>query len=366
MGLYQLKVGKGGSGLEPFNTETGQYEKIGFDFEGNQIDGWESLRDLMLDMNQKDIYANADQAFKDEVDNYIKDQYNALLKEEVGRLNRDYARKHSGVEFYQSVDEMTENVSKFITDDVISFINKKGSSFWTDDSRTIRSIAFMVHKTRYANQTMNKISRDEFDEKTANLYNIPDVGWSCDQSIENDYLKTHNMVKVYRGVYCGNKTPADLYNEYCEGLFTGNDSVNGTATILGDCSGMYGSAIYMTTSEEYAGGYDNGFFLDSYIENLNSINIYFMEDETDSSGRGSELYNEMKRKKPIISAKIKNDLLARGYSLNEIMPTISAIESGIDNDFGFCCMLMGYDAFTAEGHQLDILNPSIVNVRGDK
>jgi len=99
---------------------------------------------------------------------------------------------------------------------------------------------------------------------------------------------------------------------------------------------------------------------------LNSINIYFMEDETDSSGRGSELYNEMKRKKPIISAKIKNDLLARGYSLNEIMPTISAIESGIDNDFGFCCMLMGYDAFTAEGHQLDILNPSIVNVRGDK
>ena len=40
MGLYQLKVGKGGSGLEPFNTETGQYEKIGFDFEGNQIDGY--------------------------------------------------------------------------------------------------------------------------------------------------------------------------------------------------------------------------------------------------------------------------------------------------------------------------------------
>lgn len=367
MGLYQLKVGKGGSGLEPFNTETGQYEKIGFDFEGNQIDGWESLRDLMLDMNQKDIYANADQDFKDEVDNYIKDQYNALLKEEVGRLNRDYAKKHSGVEFYQSVDEMTENVSKFITDDVISFVNEKGDFFNTDDLRSIRSIAFMVHKTRYANQMMNKISRNEFDNKTANLRNIPDVYDGQDQDVENDYLKTHNMVKLYRGVYCGDgKTPADLYNEYCEGVFKGDDSVDGTGTILGDHNGMYGSAIYMTTSEDYAGGYDNGFFLDGYIENLDSVNIYFMEDSTDYSGRESQLYNEMKRKKPIISAKIKNDLLARGYALKDIMSTISAIEDGIDYDFGFCCMLMGYDAFTAEGHQLDVLNPSIVNVRGDK
>lgn len=365
MALYQLKVGNGGNGLEPFNTETGKYEKIGFEFEGNQIDGWESLRDLMLDSNQRDIYANADQEFKDEVDNYIKEQYNALLQDEVDRLNRDYASKNSGVEFYQTVDDMINNISKFITDDVISFMNEHGDYFSTDDSRTVRSIAFMLHKTRYKNQTMNKLSRDEFDDKTINLSNIPDVFDGADQEVENDYLKTHNMVKLFRGVYLGNKTTSDLYNEYCEGTFTGDDSVDGTGTVLGAYHNMYGTAIYMTTSEDYVGAYDNGFRLDGYIDNLDSVNIYFMEDESDSSGRRSELYTELNRKKPLISNKIRSDLLARGYSLKDIMTTIAEIESGITNDFGFCCMLMGYDAFTAEGHQLDILNPSIVNVRGD-
>lgn len=364
MALYELKTGNGGHGLEPFNTVTGKYEKVSFDFEGDKIDSWESLRDLMLDVSQQQIYSASGDDFKKQVDDYIKEQYEMLLQGEIDRLNKEYARGESGVEFYNSVDDMIENISSYITDDVFNFAVKNGTYSSTDDYRSIRSIAIAMHKSRYSNLKMKKMSIDEFDSETSGMEDIPDVSCGAYQYIENSYLKNNDKVLVHRGLST-TKTTSQMYDEYTEGIFSPDDVAKGTDTLLGGSNGMYGTTIYMTTHDEYTYGYEDGFKIDGYI-NLKNRNIYYMEDEDDSSGYNSELQTELRSKIPSITSKIRGALLGRGYSQNDIQTFLGQLTAAINGDFGFCCMLMGYDAFTAEGHQLDILNPSIVNIRGDK
>ena len=312
MALYELKTGNGGHGLEPFNTVTGKYEKVSFDFEGDKIDSWESLRDLMLDMSQQRIYSASDDEFKKQVDDYIKEQYEALLQGEIDRLNKEYAQSQSGVEFYNSVDDMIENVSNYITDDVFNFAIKKGAYSTTSDFRYIRSIAIAMHKSRYANLKMKKLSINDFDSATANMEDIPGVKSGAYQYIENDYLRKNDRVLVHRGIQT-NKMPDEIYNEYTEGVFGSADVGNGTDTILGNSGGMYGTTIYMTTHEPYSLGYEDGFKMQGYID-LKNRNIYYMEDEDDYNGGSSKLQTEMKAKIPNISAKVRGVLLGRGYN----------------------------------------------------
>ena len=353
MALYELKLGNGGHGLEPFNTKTGKYEKLSFSFEGNDIDSWQTLRDLMFDEGQKEMYDNADQSIKDEIDNVAKEAYEGLLKDEVDVLNR--------TRVFDTPQECVDNIGDLLTPDMINEIlpNIKKST-WGDyyceqleadpnSSYYVETIPALFQNSRYRKTKMNKISETDFNNTISNIDVFDRYSYNDDMDIYLNYVSNYDKVIVYRGLSVDNSDARRVHQGFVE------DGPNLTKSLIG--SGMYDSVIYMTMDENYASDYDDGLVVKG-LANTKGKKIKIGYDEYGSNGEVEQLRNrDVQFKNNIVSSCVK-----MGYSQSDADKIGEVFRRQLNNDFGFCLMLLGYDAAILDGHQFDILNPDIVDL----
>lgn len=365
MALYELKTGNGGHGLEPFNTVTGKYEKVSFDFEGQKIDGWEGLRDLMLDVSQQQIYSGANDDFKKQVDDYIKEQYSKLLEHEVNRLNKDYEIKN--LKRFDTVDDFINNIESVITpqlcNDLSDIFTQKGSKY-TLEGRLVSSFAVVLQKNRFP-LSMVEVSKEEYEK---NVKNVPPFDYNYEKI--GDYVKNNDIIPVYRNLksYNMNKNLESLKNQFL------NSKTDKYDTMLGRCSGNLGSVIYMSPDTNRINGLFRGDIqIKGYVEKRKA-KILELNNETKSNSL-NPLIQSFKEKRNDIVAKTRSLLIQNGVSgdnvnriCDSLLESLGHSKDYYDDDYpdiGVIAMLMGYDAVTGNKYEFDILNPSIVNLRGD-
>jgi len=370
MALYEMKMGLGGSGLEVYKTTTGKYERVPFDFEGKRIDEWEQLRDLMLDVSQQQLYSAADENFKKEVDDYIKEQYSMLLEQEINKLNRDYDIKN--LKKFDNIDDFINNIESVITpqlcNDLSDIFTEKGAQYIID-GRVVSSFAVVLQKNRYP-LSMVEISKEEYETK---MKNVP----SFDHNYEaiSDYIKSNDIIPVYRNfkAWQTKKSLEELKNQYL------NSQSNKYDTMLGRKSGNLGSVIYMSPDTlKIDSVVDSADIqLKGYVEKR-MAKILELNSETKSS-ENIPLINSFKSRRTEIVSKTRSLLMKNGVSSDKIekicddlLESLGYHKTGYSNtyyessvDIGVIAMLMGYDAITGNRYEFDILNPGIVNLRGD-
>ena len=370
MALYELKQGNGGHGLEVYNTETGKYEKIEFEIEGNKIDSWETLRDLSLDSSQKSIYDSADANFKAEVDNYIKDQYSELLKQEVGRLNRNYEVRN--VKKFDNVEEFLNNIDLVITPklcgDLLDIFSTKGN-LCNLSGRAVNSFAIALHKNRYP-FSMNEVSKEEYEEKTKNV----SVFDYTNEKI-SDYVKNNEVIPVYRNyktASMGGKTLDGLKEQL---LSSKEDKYD---TLLGRSTGNMGSVIYMSPDTVRINNlvWSADFQIKGYVEK-SKAKILELNDDTRFDTQNPVIQSFISRRGEIVnktrSLLIQNNVpsIQAEKICDSLLNCLGVEKNSFGNvlnvspDVGVIAMLMGYDAVTGNKYEFDILNPGIVNLRGD-
>ena len=366
--MYGTKVGNGGHGVEVYTVEDGKYAEIEVTYNGEQINKWEDLRDLCLTPQQKLQYDNGPDELKEQVDNYFKDLHGQLVTAEVDRLNKGFeADNRPQCQKFDTVDDMINNMDKIITDEFVQFCDKVAARRYSMGYRTIRTMAAALQKSRYSQQHATYVPEKKFDREMQTVVDL-DVDYhggsrytgSTDrQEFLRRCVETGKKIRLWRGVqswgWNSGKRPIDIKKEYFQ------DPQNEQDTLLGDCSGMFGSCIYVTSSEDYSGGYDDGLILNGYID-TSKAKVYVIERGNDSDGGDDPLSAEMERKIPVIVPRFRSILASKGVDSKKIDKLCDDLEDGIRRDFGFKCMLMGYDAFVAHGHQVDILNPKVWNV----
>lgn len=362
MSLIAIKDGNGGHGPEPYTVDDGQYTEVKFNFEGKQISSWEELRDSILDDEQKKQYNQAPQGTKDEVDNAVKEYYGQLLTDEVNILNR--------TRFFDTPKECIENVGELITKELCDDILANASDHFPGtltkvmvDSNTnycVDRLPMLIHKYRYRQMKMNKISKKDFDVRASKIpafvFEQASSWYSSNhgkQEVAAKYIQSNDEVVIYRGLTIDPTEAKRIHKGYVE---DGNDL---PSTLLAK-SGMYGSVIYTTMRKSYADRYKDGLFLQG-IAKVKDRKILHLP-TNDYDGFDSSELREIKNGIPQIKTNIYNKCINSGYNHSQAEKVAKAFEYTLNRDAGACAMLMGYDAITADGHQLDVLNPAMVDL----
>ena len=359
-------MGKGGHGVEVYNVEDGEYANVPVTFNGEQVDKWEDLMDLCLTPQQKDMYENGPDELKEQIDNYLKDLHGQLVKDEVDRLNGDEETEAKPqYQKFENVDDLVQNMDAIITDDFVNNLKAIGSSwYYYETYRNMRSIAVALHKSRYSAQHATYVPEKKFKKDIADCvperdFNFTWNGSSASHNRLRAAVDKGEKIRLYRGINSyalGNKGAYKTKEEY----FTDPKDVK--STLLGDKNGMFGTCIYVSSNKDYVeDSYDSGLILNGYID-TSKAKVYVIDSSDDTSGLESELHENLMRRKYDILTSFESSLLKKGVDQNTIANFKRQLEDGIDEDFGFNCMLMGYDAFVAHGHQVDILNPKVWKV----
>lgn len=372
--MWELKPGNGGHGLEPFNTKTGKYEKIGISLEGHRIEKWEDLIPLCFDDEQKAMYNEASSIEREPIDNFLKEKYEELLSQEIERLNKEESKKGSQA-IFDTVEEALNGAHELFTDELLNFCEKNATVSSGKnlnyscvvkpyDSAPIYSTPLLskaLQMYRYPKNKFGEIDEKEYSQlhSTANkeLYNA---------SIERTYgitafnkakeiINTSNNVIVARGIRMINNSTQkeDYYKSVTD------KSVEGC--VLASAGGFYGSVAYFSMNKNYAkrcsSDYKYGIF-EGVIEDIKNKKILYFPEHYDASSCPE--IHEFRVKKDIFLNKLRDQI--KGKISNE-EDFINSVRERITYDAGYVGMLLGYDLLLGERAQLDVLNPSAIRIK---
>lgn len=372
--MVLTKPGNGGHGLEAYDDATGKYVEVSCFFNGKEVKTWEEYRDAILESNSdwKNAY-ETNPSVASQFDTMVQDQmFPELLQEHVDKLNKENEKY---VQF-KDIEDAALNIDKLFNDSLIDNLIDNGIlsrnylisvNPYKPDYR-VSTIASCVQMNRYkGNNRMNPISKAEYDSRKVNFPPELERNWRDTNDDLRVYLEEATEVPVKR-LLLSPETPQNVKDIVKRSFWDEKSDINSLLSRVGgkNCS-YFGSCIYMAAGGAVYGDASwSGIEINGIVK-PNEIKICYMPDSGDPGEEVIEFrdyfntnYNDIRNKmvkKLTDSGKMNN---------NQAEIFFDRLSSEIGKDPGLCAMIMGYDAIGGDNYQLDILNPTVVDVVYDE
>lgn len=376
------KKGNGGHGLEAYDSETGKYVEVSVSFNGQEIENWQHLRDVLLEANPqwKQAY-DSDSSVAEQFDNYIQDEiYAPLVEQSVNEMNEN-AKAQT---IFSTPTETADNLDTFFTnkmvDDLLNNGILKSNTIAVNPykpSYIVSTWAACFQKNRYkGNCRMNPISQQEYDSRRKNFPTLQLSSYAYFHETK-DYINSADEIPLSRCCLSYNSNP-NLADEVRRSFWDENSKIHSVLSHAGgvNCS-YYGTCIYMLT-----GGHDwdddasvivHGIAKPKEMKILENPNHGILPPEI------QEFIYRLSSNWTQIKGNIVNKLVSTGkcdnaqagqiadsfyyQALEGNKREVKGVLGGRHNvDVGFCAMVLGYDALYGEDAHFDILNPNKVDI----
>lgn len=360
---YNVKVGKGGHGPELYD-ENGKYtDNFSFDYNGTDIKNYNDFKTYNLKLlaeQQNYAFEDLDNAynsipdFKKQIDTALMPQYTDILKAEV--------EKYNATQVWDTPEECVKHFDELITPTLVQNL-LQNRILETDYSEVapkyrVSTFAACFQMSRYKKNVAKKITEQEFNDRIqkarediwmqTNYYSDNEA-----KMFVNDYKKEEKDVPIARYIATveagtAKRVLESFYDENSpqKSCLAHYDAVNGS---------IYGSVIYCMTgkdvaTEQYATSRSNKVY--GFMRLNQNSKILIRENggfAPVSKFRIAILNDETFM--PRIIEKIRKNKVSK----DSAQFIAKQLKEQIQNDIGFCAILMGYDALLAGG-QFDILN----------
>lgn len=375
------KVGKGGHGLEAYDSETGQYVDVSCSLNGVEVNSWEKYRDAILatDKDAASMYAS-NPAFASQIDQLVQDQlWPDLLQKTVD--DRNYLEESCAK--FPSPEEAAKRMPELFGKRMVDTLLAYGGSNLFDKydpwggiplvkvnpdlpKYEVSPIAAAMQMCRYpGNNRMKPITRAEFDSRRANfpsksLY----FGYGRSRSRElRDYIEGAEEIPINRVMGLSSATSSQ-WESVKRSYWDPESPIHSTLSKVGGKNlSFFGSVCYFSTGDVVYGS--GGRHRIDGIVKLDGVKCTYCEDENEGKDI-DEFRKRYRSDKNAINAELSKRLTADGrISQQQADNFCKNLEISIEKDCGLCAMIMGYDAIAGGGFQFDILNPGIVEMVTD-
>ena len=371
MGL-NVKLGKGGHGLEVYDEEGKYADEFSFQVEGQEIKGYDDFRSLCFASLAKDSAGQYDVAFldnlyntnpnfKEQMDSRLYPEYNQMLEQAVNEYNQRTQVWNSPKEAAEHVHELfvPSLVQNLLDNDILG-----SSSSKVTKSYEVSTLAACLQMSRYSGYRMKNISRKGYEEEMSSNKAQGNLSYFSNTKLEDyisDAIKNKKSIPIHRGIYgVASGDEQTVYNSF----FDNSSPRHSCLASYG--VGYYGSVIYFQTGgrSDYGGLSINGFvkmndkmrLLNCPLsegsrircrQNIKEV-VDFQYAVFQDPNFDKRFIEQLKQNPNIDDAKAQNILNRLKYEIRD--------------DTGFCGILMGYDAIYGSTCQFDILNPTIATI----
>lgn len=380
MGL-NVKLGKGGHGLEVYDEEGKYASDFSFQVNGQQIKGYDEFRSLCFanlaqdSAGQYDVaflenLYNTNQSFKDNMDGQLYQEYNRLLTEAVNEYNQRTQTWNTPEEAAEHVHELF--VPSLVQNLIDNGILKSDKSNVTSNYR-VNTLAACFQMSRYPKRKANSITEEEYEDR-ANQGLLQKGNLSLGSStfeIENyinDALANERYIPVTRNVGTFSKEERE---QVLSSFYDENSPRHSCLSYDGD--GYLGSAVYCST-----GGYDgyirwsSGTILEGMVKLKKNLRLLEcpVTQSFGSPTRCNRSIPELNKFRSAIDKdyskfeqNIKDKIMAAGVKDPADAQVIARkFYNRLKDDPGFCAIVLGYDAIWGLSFQFDILNLGVLDV----
>lgn len=355
--MWRWKLGKGGSGQQPYNETDGKYESPDVSVGGKTVSSFEDYRDAVLDMNGfSDQYREMTQQQKDEVDEYLKGEYHNALDAAMKELNNQELGG-SGVKFYGDDYEgmVRELLPKILTKDLIDNIEKTADYGFRIISNNVTgytadAVSTYIQRARFGTSNFSTCSFDEFNEIESNMPHI-DYRSKISEDDIKALIDSGVDFPLYRGIKNTNE------DDSLQGFYDKNI----TKSLIGE--GLYGHVIYMSFSRNYSNKYaENGILVGGIVRNGGNLKVLYAANQYGMND--IDVSYKINLSMATVTSTVEKAVSEAGYDLKseEGLALAKAITRSVTVDAGVVGMLLGYDALYGKKDQFDILNPNIVDI----
>lgn len=376
---YSVKLGKGGHGLEVYDSEGKYAEEFSFKMDnGQEIKGYDSFRAFYFDslaansagaydaQMLENIYQQ-NPGWKEQVDTQLYDEYNRMLTEAINNINAK--------QVWDTPEDAAKNLHELFVPNLVQNLL---------DNKILESNRSSVAK-KYAVSTLAAcFQMSRYEKNRANV---------IDYATYNDRLASEKA-----DGYCFGNTSVGQMNDYIQNAIAGEKSIPILRNISGidyndrqnvinsfydensprnsclahadavNCSYL-GSVIYFSTGDY---SYSSGNVSINGLVKMNS-KLRLLECPLAWGRAGEYSCNraipEINRFRYAINQdadfdnKIKQQLMANeNIGEGEAKVILSRLHNEINNDPGFCAILMGYDAIYGISYHFDVLNLGICDI----
>ena len=374
MGL-NVKLGKGGHGLEVYDEE-GKYAKE-FSFQvGDQIiKGYEDFKSLYFASLAQN---SAGQYSVDFLDNLYKsnpnfqEQVDAQLYPEYNKALTDAVNDYNAKQVWDTPEEAAQHLEEIF---VPSFVNNLIENGILNSDRSsvasgyaVDTFAACLQMSRYKRNRANLISKQDYLERRSTNLMPGHLGDNTPLSETEAYIKgaieQQKDIPLNRdidGVRKGDQANvmASFYDE--------NSPRHSCLSANG--SGYLGSVIYMSTGDYQYSPYSS-LSIRGLVRMNDKLRLLECPLKYWDSGRYScnnsipELsrFRNAVRDDPNFNKRMTDKIKEYVSDPGEADIIVRKLRNRLEQDPGFCAMLLGYDAIWGCGYHFDILNLGICDI----
>lgn len=373
---YNVKLGKGGHGLEVYDEE-GKYAS---DFSFNLDDGTpiSNYKDFRLYCFGQMIQQEQMDATPDDLESYYQNniqargQIDAMLLDNYNEMVSNAVDLHNAQQVWDTPEEAAKHLDELFVPSLVQ--NLIDNNILTTDVSSVTehysvaTFAACVQMSRYKRNRANIISKQEFEDRCSKCH-LPTTEFdSYTDVIEfRDFVQRgiNDNLDIY--VNRGISTYFDESKEIFRSFYDENSPRHSCLSENG--TGYLGSVIYaaMGNYEGYGGGLRvKG--LVNLNKDLKLLECPLTQWEAGRSKCNNSIPEIGKFRVAINSdPDFKNKMLTKfkeGGNLSDSDAEIiyEKFTSLITSDPGFCAMLMGYDAIYGCSYHFDILNLGIWDI----
>lgn len=375
---YSVKLGKGGHGLEVYDSEGKYADDFSFDIGEQKIGNYEDFRTLYFNnlISQQNLpYTSNDLEtayqnnidFKSQVDGVLYDEYNSALSQAVEMKNAqqiwdtpEEAAKHLDELFVPSlVQNLIDN--NILTNDFSS----------VTENYEVSTLAACVQMSRYKKNRANIISEQEFEDRYSKRHS-PETGFNTYTAVDTFEEFVQQGIEGNLDIYVnrGISSYFDDSKEILRSFYDENSPRHSCLSANG--SGYLKSVVYAAMGDYEGYGFGRSAVRVKGLVHLNK-DLRLLECPLTQADAGSSLCNrsipEINEFRVAINSdpNFKNRMLTKfkeGGNLSDSDAEIiyDKFTRLITNDPGFCAMLMGYDAIYGCSYHFDILNLAIWDI----
>lgn len=369
MGL-NVKLGKGGHGLEVYDDEGKYAEEFSFDLGGQQIKGYDDFRALYFAGSAEnaagqytaqdlETFYNQSPDFKQQVDDSLYPEYNKFLTEAVN--------EHNAKQVWDTPEEAAKHVHELFVPNLVK--NLIDNNILTQDrsvvsgSYKVPTLVACLQMSRYHKNKANVITADEY----RNVINTRGAKGNLQEtgSVEemnkyiNDALADGKCIPVNRcisGVASGDKRAV------LESFYEENSPRH---SCLSTYSAMMGTVIYCSTGNNVY--FSNAARIDGFVDLSKGYKLLNCPVDYYEGGANRKIpeindFRDKIKNDPDFDNKMLQKFAEAGLDQRSSNTLLEKVKNSISTDIGFCGMLMGYDAIYGLSFQFDILNLAIWNV----
>lgn len=379
---YSVKLGKGGHGLEVYDSEGKYADDFSFDIEGQKIGNYEDFRSLYFNnlISQQGLQFTSEQLenyyqnnidFKSQIDGVLYDEYNAALSQAVDIKNAQQT--------WDSPEETVKHLDEIFTKPLIqnlidnNIVNS--SSSIVSGTYTVSTFAACVQMVRYKQNRANPIDSNEYNKR---YNNIPsEITDSTGESVSyfkkiiEDAKNNQIDMPLLRNIDGITSSEREVVrNSFYD---ENNPQKSCLSSYKRENCSYLGSVIYFSTfGMSY--GWRSSMSIKGLVKMSPDLKLLecpatFSQVSSDGTRFIPEIIRfrgAVQNNKDLKEKMIKKFQDEGGLSNQDAEKMYNRLESEIYKDGGLCAMLMGYDAIYGISYHFDILNLGICDILKDE